>query len=673
MNKAELLAPAGSEAALRAAVQSGADAVYLGADRFSARNGAENFPLASLGKMIDYCHLRGVAVHLAANTLIKERERADFIYYVSEAYHMGIDAVIIQDLGMAERIKQLMPELSLHASTQMTTTTAEGVKALERRGFSRVVLARELTENEIETIRKNTATELEVFVHGALCFCYSGQCLMSSIIGQRSGNRGMCAQPCRLPYELQRNGKYLDEGYLLSPKDLSLLNHINKLADMGINSFKIEGRLKGAGYVATAVGVYRKALDGKKITADDREALLNAFNRSGFSEGWYSGGKNMMSGSSPSNVAAGVTSAEYAKFTAENANCRKVGIDIFAELKIGQPLTVTAVDDDFNTITVKGEIVAEEAHTKPLSEERISEQLKKLGSSVYYAKSCVVATDGRATIPISELNAVRRRICGLLDTQRTKIEPKTIFAYEPQKIAKEHKGQYIVAVCRTMEQAMAAAECGAERIAAPENIISKINTDAEKTALLPGIGTGCEVGTESVMVMNNAQQYVFSDKKQYGGFRLNMTNSETVSAYKNMSAVTLSPELNLRDIKEISANVPTEVIAYGRLPLMLMRKCPAGATGKCGGKGGNQLVDRRKEVFPIVCGDGCISEILNSKPIYMADKADELKSCGADGLQLWFYDEKADRVAEIIKEYKGEKEPHLPENFTRGHFYRGFL
>lgn len=671
MSIKELLAPAGGEAALMAAVQSGADAVYLGADRFSARSGADNFTLKSLGGWIDYCHLRGVSVHLAANTLVKERERADFIHYVSEAYKMGIDAVIIQDLGMAERIKELMPEITLHASTQMTTTTAEGVKALQQRGFSRVVLARELTKAEIENIRKNTDAELEVFVHGALCFSYSGQCLMSSIIGQRSGNRGMCAQPCRLGYELQKNGKYLDEGYLLSPKDLSLIDHIKELGDIGIDSFKIEGRLKGAGYVATAVGVYRKALDGETVTDADKKALLDTFNRSGFSKGWYGGGKNMMSGKSPSNVATGDIAPEYAKFTDKNANYRKIGIDIFAELKVGQPFTVTVIDDDGNTETAVGDIVAEKANNAPLTDERISAQLNKLGTSVYFAKSLSVLTDGVAIVPIGEINSVRRKALEGLDRQRTDIPKREIYEYNPEKNRNSYSKPYIVAVCRNKEQADAASDAGVNRIVAPYEVVAKMTDSTQKVAMLPALGAKSIDG--DVMVMNNAQIYTNNGNNIYGGFRLNITNSETVKAYENMSSVTLSPELNLKDIREISGKIPLEVIAYGQLPLMLMRKCPAGATGKCDGKGGNKLSDRRGEVFPIVCGEGCTSEILNSKPIYMADKMDELKESGIDGIQLWFYDEDAETVKAVIAEYKGEKEAMLPEDFTRGHFYRGFL
>lgn len=665
MRKTELLAPAGSPKMLKAAVQSGADAVYLGADRFSARGSAENFGINSLGEWIDYCHLRGVKVHLAANTLIKEREREDFIRYISEAYHKGIDAVIIQDLGMAARVKALMPDLELHASTQMTVTTIEAAKELERRGFSRVVLARELTKNEILNIRQKTDLELEVFVHGALCYSYSGQCLMSSIIGRRSGNRGLCAQPCRLSYELVKNGKSLNKGYLLSPKDLCLIDDIGELAAMGIDSFKIEGRLKSDGYVATAVGVYKKALSGESITDGDRKALLDVFNRSGFSKGWYGGGKDMMSGESPSNIAAGTLSPEYEKYTAENANFRKVAVSIFAELKENEPLVLTIIDKDGNNITEIGTVKSEKAHSAPLSRERLAAQLEKLGDSVFFAESCEVNIADGIIVPVSEINAVRRSAVKKLCDLRTENNRQKPLGYSPERTKKTKKEPYIVAVCKSFEQARAAAECGIKRIAAPKDILDKLSTDSEKVYLMPPVGTGNAAGEGMIMAQNIAQ----SGESVIGGHRLNITNSETASAYKGFKAVTLSPELNLKDIGEIASDVPLEVIAYGRLPLMLMRRCPAG----CGGAGGMTLRDRRGEEFPISCGDGCIAELMNSKPIYMADKLSELKDAGIDGLQLWFYDENGDKVRDIIAEYKGEKDTSPPDDFTRGHFYRGFL
>lgn len=669
MKKSELLAPAGSPKMLKAAVQSGADAVYLGADRFSARSSAENFNIKELAKWVDYCHLRGVKVHLAANTLVKEREIKDFISYISKAYRSGIDAVIIQDIGMASRVKELMPDLELHASTQMTVTTAEAVNELAKRGFSRVVLARELTKDEIFNIRQRTSCELEVFVHGAICYSYSGQCLMSSIIGRRSGNRGQCAQPCRLDYELLRDSKSVKKGYLLSPKELCLIDNIGELAEIGINSFKIEGRLKGEEYVATAVGIYRKALEGQTIADGDRKALADVFNRSGFSKGWYGGGKNMMSGASPSNTASGEVQREYGKYIGENVNLRRIGISIFASLKNASPLTITMIDEDGNTAVETGTVKAETARSAPLTAERLQAQVEKLGDSVFFSLGTEVDIDDGIIVPISEINNVRRAAAEKLSAMRTVVTREAPAEYNSHVGAKSSAEPYIVAVCRNAEQAKAASKCGVKRIVAPVSVLDGLKTSCEKVVLPQAVGTDKSPKTYGVMIQNIAQMGGNGRGKIVGGHRLNVTNSESVAELSDFEAVTLSPELNLKDISEISGDTALEVIAYGRLPLMLMRRCPA----TCGGVGGMSLKDRRGEVFPIGCSEGCISELMNSKPIYMADKLSDLKSAGIDGLQLWFFDEAPDRVEKIIGEYSGIEAPNPPHDFTRGHFYRGFL
>ena len=232
----EILAPAGSEDALYAAVQSGADAVYIGGTEFSARKSAANFTLSQIEEAVKYCHLRGVKLHVAANILIKEKEKKRFLEYVGKLNEIGIDALIIQDIGMASAVLKMYPDLPLHASTQMTVTNISGAIMLKKMGFSRIVLARELSKEAIKKICDNVDIETEVFGHGAICMCYSGQCLLSSIIGGRSGNRGMCAQPCRLPYEL--GGKW---AYYLSPKDLSMIEHLRELSEIGVTSVKIEG------------------------------------------------------------------------------------------------------------------------------------------------------------------------------------------------------------------------------------------------------------------------------------------------------------------------------------------------------------------------------------------------------------------------------------------------
>ena len=357
----ELLSPAGNAAALGAAVQSGADAVYLGGSEFGARHSAENFSLDEIKRWTDYCHLYGVQVHVTVNTLVKEKELTRLQEYVKGLSFAGVDALIIQDIGAAEIIKNTIPDMTLHASTQMTVTSLEGVKYLEDIGFERVVLARELSSEEIAYICKNTDAEIEVFVHGAVCMCYSGQCLMSSVIGGRSGNRGRCAQPCRLPYELLENGKNISSGYLLSPKDLALVNELKSLNEMGVTSLKIEGRLKRAEYVSAVVGIYRKYLDTLGVASQkDMNELLDAFSRTGFTDGYFKNnlGKNMMSYDIPGNSSENKFSEAAKQRAADNANIRKIPVNIAGVLKTDSPLEVTMYDDDGNCASrIRKEII----------------------------------------------------------------------------------------------------------------------------------------------------------------------------------------------------------------------------------------------------------------------------------------------------------------------------
>ncbi|MCL2203970.1 MAG: U32 family peptidase [Defluviitaleaceae bacterium] len=292
VKRPELLAPAGSMSTLRAAVEAGADAVYLGAGKFSARANAQNFHGDALAEAIGYARENGVAVHLAVNTLMTDRELEEAIALVGCAYHLGAAAFIVQDIGLGARIRQAYPDAVLHASTQMTARSLEDVRALGRLGFARVVMARELSRAQLEKIAGSTAVGLEVFVHGALCASYSGQCLMSSFMGGRSANRGKCAQPCRLPYSNAKPGG--KSGVLLSLKDLCLIDYIRELCEMGIASLKIEGRMKGEDYVRAVVRAYRAALDGKPPTQKQKAEMLRVFDRGGYTDGYFAGNKNNM-------------------------------------------------------------------------------------------------------------------------------------------------------------------------------------------------------------------------------------------------------------------------------------------------------------------------------------------------------------------------------------------
>ncbi len=289
MNNIELLSPAGDLECLKVAVQTGANAVYFGTEEFNARVNTRNFNKQELVEAIEYAKLRGVKTHLALNILIKNNEFEDALKLVEFAYNSGIDAIIIQDLGLAKKVIELFPDLEVHSSTQMTIYNLDGAKKVEDLGFSRCVLARELTISQIENICKNTDIDIEVFIHGALCISYSGQCLMSSMIGGRSGNRGKCAGTCRLPYTLLKDGKEQEKGYLLSSKDVCTLDILPEIIKSGVKSFKIEGRMKSKEYVGIVTSIYRKYIDlaesGEKYVVDekDREKLMQIFNRGGFS------------------------------------------------------------------------------------------------------------------------------------------------------------------------------------------------------------------------------------------------------------------------------------------------------------------------------------------------------------------------------------------------------
>ncbi len=684
----ELLSPAGNFRALTAAVQSGADAVYIGGKKFSARGSAENFTVEEIQKCADYCHLYGVKLHAAVNTLIKERELGECAEYVRELNRAGVDALIVQDLGAARMIKEICPDMSLHASTQMTVTSAEGVKYLENMGFSRVVLARELTKNEIEYIIDNTSAEIEVFVHGALCMCYSGQCLMSSVIGGRSANRGRCAQPCRLPYKVG-GGRDI---YALSPKDLALINELDELKRMGVKSLKIEGRLKRAEYVSAVTGIYRKYLDlGGKITDADMAELKNAFSRSGFTDGYFNDkpGAGMMSRTAPGNVSGNVFTDAAKDRARENANIRKIPVTVYASLKAEDVLRVTVTDGDHNAVTAVGTLKAEPAKTVPLTAKRLGEQLNKLGSTPFTAEDIYAETDEGITVAVREINAVRRAACELMVNERIKRDTKRERAFAMESVNKPYPERTLLtAECETLEQAVECLNAGVDILYVPEELYgaalrykngdTKSNGDTKIAVCAPDIFDGADIKAGRVMVPSAAAARYYEKKTLYGGARLNVFNSLTADEFKDMELVTVSPELNIGEARALVRNTAArcELIVYGRLTLMLMKNCPVKADGKCG-KSGGSLRDRKNEVFPILCAKACTARLINSKPIFTADKAEDILSVGADALRLVFTVESAKETARILRLYKDAVKGRAAENpfgggeFTRGHYYRG--
>ncbi len=680
----ELLAPAGSKEALIAAVQSGADAVYIGGSRFSARSSAKNFDSSLMKEMIDYCHIRGVLVHVAANTLIKEDEIDSYLEYIEQLNEIGADAVIIQDIGIAKAVSKMFPDLPIHASTQMTCASVETAKELEKAGFSRIVLARELDYEAIEKIVKSVNVEIEVFIHGAICMSYSGQCLMSSMIGARSGNRGMCAQPCRLPYKFLQNGKDVNKGYLLSPKDMCLVDHLDRLKNIGVTSLKIEGRLKRAEYVSAVVGVYRACLDEERqVTQKERNELLDAFNRSGFTDGYFVNkhGKDMMSYENPSNIAQNKFTDEAKNRCRQDLELKKIPVKIQAELFEYKPLMLKITDIDGNSAIVYGTYPAEIAQNKPLTKDRLSEQLLKLGQTPFIAEHLEVSVDDGIIIPIGEINSVRRSAVEELIKKRTENKVRRKIDFEPLIDDTKATNPVLTAKVRSLQQANACIRKGIKRIYAPSDVVKALENQEETVELIqtmPAIDkegkNNSKVYSKSLLISSLGQAQ--DDKKNYADYRLNVFNSLSLNALNNFECVTLSPELTINEIKSIKKPIATELIVYGRIPLMTFENCPVKAQLKCdGGKSKNELLDRMNEKFILMCGEGCFCELLNSKPIYMADKFSDLSGLGVKSYRLDFTVENENECENIIDEYivalSGKKANAMKENtFTRGHFYK---
>ncbi len=684
----ELLAPAGSMEAVIAAVQSGADAVYIGGKEFSARSSAKNFTNEEIIEVVKYCHLRGADVHVAANILVKPGEVKNFMEYMGFLNSSGVDAVIIQDIGMASLVKKHFPDLPLHASTQMTAASLSAVKYLEEMGFSRVVLSRELSYKEIKYICENTSTEIEVFAHGAICMCYSGQCLMSSIIGARSGNRGMCAQPCRLPYTLLEGDKQIKEGYLLSPKDMSLIEKIGKLKECGVTSLKLEGRLKKPEYTAAVTGVYRKYIDSlAPVSKEDREILKSAFSRSGFTDGYFTDkvDKDMMSYSIPGNTAQGDLSKEISALCEKNTNMKKFPVTIWCKMCKGDRLFIKIKDGYAHEGFGESDALAEAAINRPLDKDRLSEQLSKLGDSVFFAENIEIDMEDGVILPIKEINKARRDAVEALSLEILKRDKRNAFEYKDKEfpVPQKRKPEFTAQVS-TKDQLKVCEDLGINTIYIKRELIPFAKKSGVSYAVvLPEVcdsDKAWDIPKEvGVVISNVGQEVIYKDYKKYGSGRLNVLNSYSGEVFENYESLEVSRELNLKEIGKIIVKAPVEAVVYGKIPLMVMKNCPVRAiTGKCHKNGGFSLKDRKNEKFALACDDECHALLLNSKEIYMADNLDDVIKTGISRLKLMFYQEDADKTKKIIKEYKealaGKKPIPPKENtFTRGHFYRGIL
>ena len=686
MNMPELLAPSGSFEGVRAAVQSGATAVYMGFGTFNARRGAKNFTKEEMRQAISYCRARGVKTNITFNILALDKERQDAINDIKFLNEAGADALIVQDLGVAKLIKECAPDMPIHASTQMTIHTLDGALIAKELGFSRVVLSRECTLEQIKYITANAGIETEVFVHGALCMCYSGQCYLSAVIGQRSGNRGLCAQPCRLPYKYDGCKK---QCYPLSLKDLSLAGWLEPIVKAGVYSLKIEGRMKRPEYAAIVTDIYAKLLKEKRRpTAEEVKTLELVFSRDGFTDGYLTGKKgDNMFGTKTDVPLESVKHLydEAAKRFAEGKEMPLVPINMVCDItQNGISLTVT--DLDGNTHTINDNEPIEMAKNKPTSSEQLEKNLRKTGGTPFDVKNISVNMPDGVIVPASRINAIRRQALeSLLETRgkppvRRWIEPKQL-----EKSKQNITDMQFIAMVRTIEQAQAVKNSGIKIIYAPLEVAAKaeglipviprVYRDDEQASIEKLLETCKNNGINSIMITNIGQVELARklNLKIHGDFGLNVYNSSCMHVLNDLGIErqVLSFEARLAQLRDLQKPIDTILTVYGYLPLMVFENCAIRRkTGECTCKKQTcYLTDRQGKKFALLPAFGCRNELLNSQPLYIADKINECKQVGAKYAMLRFTIEDKQKCAEICS--LAQNNQSINSEFTRGLYYRG--
>lgn len=684
MTRPEILAPAGSFESLVAGVRSGADAVYLGASGFNARANAVNFDAEGLKEAVRYCHQRGVKVYQTLNTLVFDREIPALVAQIKASAKAGVDALIVQDLGVVSIAKAVAPQLELHASTQMSIMNREGLAAAKELGLARAVLARELSFEEIDATRLE-GIEREIFVHGALCMSVSGQCYMSVLLGGRSGNRGQCAQPCRLPFAAEGG-----VAYGLSLRDLSLVEQMQRLCALDVASLKIEGRMKRPEYVAAAVTACRMALEGKQ---PDMALLEGVFSRSGFTGGYLDNqvDKAMFGIRTKEDVLASADALKKAE-QLYREEYPAIGLEIDFTMEVGQPPVLSITDCDGNDVSVTGQEPVQEARSKPTDEERVSQSLGKLGGTPYFIKELRCTLSENGMLPVSQLNALRRDAIEELDALRTIVAEPVLREYSPAPQQKSDPKRSpalrarilsvnqitpkLIADCQTITMpygallgAVLAGKLPAEKCVME---LPRILFPSEHTDLPEAIEKLKAAGVDKAWCGNIGSIQIARSHglTVIGGFSLNITNSASVAALQSLgvSETELSFELPLADARSISPAIPLGLIAYGYLPAMTFRNCPIKAAMGCEGcgRGFHTLTDRMGEEFAVDCGTGT-PELFNCVPLYLADRIQELK--GFDFVSLYFTSESKSEVDKTIDAY--QKALPREGSKTRGIYYRG--
>ena len=692
----EILSPAGSPEGVIAAVQNGADAIYLGFGDFNARKNAKNFTYDEFGRALEYCRVRGVKTYLTLNTLASDNELPAITERAKEACRLGIDAIIVQDLGVMRAVRQAVPEVPLHASTQMSVHNLEGVKMAAAMGLKRVVVARELSRRKLTYICKNSPIEIEVFVHGAFCMCYSGQCYMSAVIGRRSGNRGLCAQPCRQSYS---SGGHAAE-YPLSLKDNCLARHLTELDSIGVAAVKIEGRMKRPEYAAIATGIYSKvAHSGKSPTQDDLRALQRAFSRQGFTDGYFTDrhGPDMFGRredeDKPDSVMFATTRKNYL-----NGEFQRIPVRFVGTIIGGKNVKLAAMDDKKNTAVVYGPM-PEPAFHRELSLAILQTQLHKTGGTPFLCVGVKGKVEPGLSLPVAAFNEMRRNLLTEILDQRKPVTERVEGEFTPGEFYPGHSEPPIltVSVMRFDQLSKGMEDLCPNIVYIPimeldfsspmlqsflenENInvvaaLPRVIHDSERKKVSEMLIQAAQSGITDALV-GNIGHILFARAHGMavrGDFGLNVFNSETLRVLQNLGlkSATLSFELRMAEIRDLSKPIDTELIVYGRLPLMVTENCVIKkSAGVCTCESFFGLTDKQGAVFPVVPEFGCRNILLNSKKLYMADKRHATSAVGLWAERLNFTTENSHECVAVMERYMGLTD-YEPTGYTRGLYYRG--
>ena len=653
----ELLCPAGTEESLRAAIEGGADAVYLGGTQMNARIFAGNFDPTALREAVKLAHIHGVKVYLTLNTLVTDRELSEYLEAALDASRAGVDALIVADLGGAALIHRAIPEMELHASTQMSGHNSLMGAELKKLGFSRMVAAREISETDLRLLLEQSPIETELFVHGALCVSHSGQCLFSSLVGGRSGNRGACAQPCRLPYTCESRGKR-GESYPLSLKDLSLAAHVPALIEMGVSSLKIEGRMKSPEYVYDTARIWRQLLDEKRAATEaEVRHMAETFSRSGFTDGYFT---QRINGSM-----LGIRRESDKQISRERDAFaglqKKVPVFVECQLTDGKPASLT-LSANGKQVTVLGDLPMA-ARTAPMDRESVLRSLCRFGGTSFEVAKASAEVGEGLMMPVSRLNDLRRRGVEALESQfalprRGECEARPVAPTQNRvclKTARFYRAEQITAAARAYFDRLFLPLHQYDPIA-DGVVLPPVIFDGKKAEIVSALERAKAAGAVYAIVGNLGHLSLARDAGliPLGDFRLNVTNGESVAFWERMGLeeVLLSPELTLPQMRDVGGN--TSAVVYGRIPLMILEKCVGKELADCKAcqSGTLRMVDRKGVSFPILREWEHRSVVCNGIPTVMSDKEEQLLRAGLSNRHFLFTDETAEQVDAVIEAYR---------------------